>query len=284
MLGVFHQVYKCVRNRARYKKVFPQASISSQTSITGVCTIGEGVQLNGQSTIESSTIGSCSVVSSGSALNGCCLGRNTHLVGSSSLARVDIKDYVTINQSCLIFDSQIESYSYIAQESLVGHASLGRFCSVGPRTIIGGGTHPTHLLSTSPVFYSSVEHCGISFSEQNSVEKQTPIQIGHDVWIGAHAYLRNGIVVGSGAIIGAGAVVTKDVPPYAIVGGVPARIIRYRFDESEIQKLLGIEWWNWTEDELRQAQPIFLKGGVEELASQSSVLLAHRHNSRPNAV
>ena len=271
MLGRFHQAYKRVRNRAYYRKAFPQASISPQASITGVCAIGEGVQLNGQSAIENTTIGSHSVVGGGSALINSCLGRNVQLVGGSSLTRVDIKEYVTINHGCLVFDSQIESYTYIAQENLVGHVSFGRFCSVGPRVIFGCGTHPTHLISTSPVFYSSVEHCGISFSEQDYVEEQSPIQVGHDVWIGAHAYLRNGITVGSGAIVGAGAVVTNDIPPYAIVGGVPARIIRYRFDEQTIAALLSLEWWKWSQEKLRQVQPLFVRGDIASLLEHTAI-------------
>jgi len=271
MFGGLHQAYKRVRNRAYYKKAFPQASISSQTAITGVCAIGEGVQLNGQSAIENSTIGSHSVVDGGSALINSCLGRNVRLVGGSSLTRVDIEDHVTVNHGCLVFDSQIMSYTYIAQETLVGHVSFGRFCSVGPRVIFGCGTHPTHLISTSPVFYSSVEHCGISFTEQDFVEEQSPIRIGHDVWIGAHAYLRNGIVVGDGAIIGAGAVVTKDIPPYAIVGGVPAHIIRYRFNEQTIAALLRLEWWNWSREALKQAQPLFARGDVAGLLEYTAL-------------
>lgn len=128
---------------------------------------------------------------------------------------------------------KIGENSYLnAYASVEKNTVIGRYCSIGEGCLLGAGEHPTQFLSTSPRVYGN---------NYNNIIKQT--RIGNDVWIGAKAIVKCGITIGNGAIIGAGAVITKDVPPYAIVGGVPARLIRYRFDKETIEKLQQTEWW-----------------------------------------
>jgi virginiamycin A acetyltransferase len=134
-------------------------------------------------------------------------------------------------------------------------AEIGAFCSFAPGINLSLGNHPTHLVSTSPVFYLA----GIATRPRPEVvQKNGPIYIGHDVWIGLNATLLTGIRIGHGAVIAAGAVVTKDVPPYAIVGGVPARLIRYRCDGLTRERLLRTRWWLWPDDRLRAEAESFL--------------------------
>jgi acetyltransferase-like isoleucine patch superfamily enzyme len=123
--------------------------------------------------------------------------------------------------------------------------SVGRYCSIarGVRFVCDG--HPLHLPSTFP-FRSRL----LGGENQDSVSRGM-IKIHNDVWIGTNAVLLSGVVVGNGAVIGAGAVVTKDVPPYAIVAGVPARILRFRFTHEQIAKLERIKWWDWPSDQIR---------------------------------
>lgn len=134
------------------------------------------------------------------------------------------------------------------------NGTIGKFCSIGKRVILGHGEHPTNYLSTSPYFYLT---CMNWQKDKNRLhdefvtDKIKPIHIGNDVWIGDGVFIKNGVTVGDGAIIGARAVVTKDVPPYAIVVGTPARVLRYRFDEKTIEKLLKLKWWDLDDDTLR---------------------------------
>jgi acetyltransferase-like isoleucine patch superfamily enzyme len=139
----------------------------------------------------------------------------------------------------------IGAYSYIRSQSLLmAVSSIGRFCSIGRNVVIGQDprNHPIDWVSTSPVFNHGYD------------SQIVPVEIGHDVWIGHNAVIFAGVKIGHGAVIGMNAVVTKDVAPYSIVGGNPAKPIRSRFEDPIVEKLLKSNWWNYSVDELKQYQ------------------------------
>lgn len=170
-----------------------------------------------------------------------------------------------------IGNSTIGKYSYVAPGSILSNCEIGKFCSIGPKVVIYGN-HPTSWLSTSPVFYSKVELCGISFSDKEYFNGIPKVIIGNEVWIGANVFIKAGVRVGNGVIIGAGAVVLKDIPDYAIVGGVPAKILKYRFSAEIIQKLLSIKWWDWEEDKLRENQPFFISDDLSAFLKKHYII------------
>jgi acetyltransferase-like isoleucine patch superfamily enzyme len=207
------------------------------------------------------------------------IGNNFVIGKNSSIFNSHIQDHVIISSSCGIYSSQIADhvkiygrtnlshtsigrFSYIASDTSLSQVTMGNFCSIGPECILGYGNHPTDFVSTSPVFFSTLKQCGISFSEQDYFQERKKIEIGHDVWLGARVFVKDGVKIGHGAIIGAGAIVVKDVPDYAIVGGVPAKLIRFRFTSEIIKKLLEIKWWDWSEYDLRQAQHLFSQNDI----------------------
>jgi acetyltransferase-like isoleucine patch superfamily enzyme len=201
------------------------------------------------------------------------IGRACYVRGSKFSSGVVVKDRCAIFESefdnhsvvysnCSLSNVRFGSYSYVSEHAEIGNLTVGRFCSIGPHFVCGYGEHPTNLISTSPVFYSTRGQCGISFTDKNSFDEQRHTNVGHDVWIGARVFIRDGMKIGNGALIAAGAVITADVPDYAVVGGVPGKIIRYRFSEEVVRQLLELEWWNWTEDRLRAAQPLLAQADV----------------------
>lgn len=148
--------------------------------------------------------------------------------------------------------------SYIGAESRLSNVRIGKYTCIGPyvKNIIG--THPTrNFISIHPAFYSPNNRLNLSYVKDEKFQEISMLNgctnvIGNDVWIGANVLLLQGIQIGDGAIVAAGSIVTKDVPPYAIVAGVPAKIIRYRFEQEEIGIIQNIEWWNKDEQWLAQ--------------------------------
>lgn len=149
-----------------------------------------------------------------------------------------------ILENCYILNSTIGDYTYISRNALVQNTTIGRYCSISHDFICGLGTHPTDRFSTSPLFYKKNNTFGISLVENDTfINEYSPITIGNDVWIGARVIIMDGVNIGDGAIIAAGAVVTKDVEPYTIVGGVPAKTIRKRTDAGSCEKYIKSHWW-----------------------------------------
>lgn len=150
---------------------------------------------------------------------------------------------VTIGGKCVI-----GKYTYMGSNCKVGGGTrFGNYCSIATNVDIGPINHPTSYLSCHPFQYSEKLFSSIThYKNVNRVKKTTqkpPVVIGHDVWIGTDCIIMRGVKIGNGAVVAAGAVVTKDVPAYAIVGGVPAKIIGYRFDDEVINQLQELKWW-----------------------------------------
>lgn len=188
----------------------------------------------------------------------------------SCLSMIDDKSTISrksrIARGVKVFHSSVGEYSYVGRRSSLIHASVGKYCSISGNVVIGMGNHTLDRLSTSPIFTEKYNGTGYSWIDEDvaGIVKYKPVKIGNDVWIGVRAVILGGVQIGDGAVIGAGAVVTKDVPDFAIVAGVPAKIIRYRFPENTIAKLQKIGWWNLPEDVLRQNIDLFQKKEITE--------------------
>jgi len=150
-----------------------------------------------------------------------------------------------------VIEVEMGKYSYIGNNCTVIDVKIENFCSIGDNVIIGGASHPIDWVSTSPVFHEGNNIMKKNFSTHNfKTTKQTIIK--NDVWIGNNVLIKSGVKIENGAVIGMGAVVTKDVGPYEIWGGNPAKLIRKRFEEDQINELLKINWWNWDDIEIEK--------------------------------
>jgi len=181
----------------------------------------------------------------------CIVGRKVFVDNLSSLGKFNVFfDNVTI------VDSRISDHTYIQKNAMITASNIGKYCSIAGNTAIGLPQHEIDLVSSHPVFYLQNTPLARKYCRSDHGRIPQRVDIGNDVWVGYGAMIMSGVTVGTGAIIGAGSIVTKDVPPYAIVVGSPARLLRYRFDEELINRLLASKWWemsdNWLEAHVDQ--------------------------------
>lgn len=173
---------------------------------------------------------------------------NSAMVEKSVLAH-----NTSVAEHCYLYNTSVGEFSYLAAGVSVMNTKIGKFCSIANGVIINGGRHPSKtFVSTSPVFFSVNKQCGSTFADKEYFKEMGNGKIGNDVWIGAKAVIMDDLVIGDGAIIGAGAIVTKNVEPYSIVVGNPAKHVRYRFSKEEIEYLMAFKWWDKDEQWLRE--------------------------------
>ena len=175
---------------------------------------------------------------------------------------VNIDDKSELGKHSVIFKknnivkSKIDDYTYIQENSRIYYSKIGKFCSIAPEVVIGLLNHPIKFVSTSPVFYDKKQPLPFFFNhfdESKKFYKETVI--GPDCWIGQRSMIMSGLTVGVGAIIAAGSVVTRNVEPYSIVAGIPAKKIKMRFSKPIIIKLIDSNWWKFSDEKLQKLSP-----------------------------
>lgn len=166
-----------------------------------------------------------------------------------------------VRSGCRLYYSEVGKYTYIADNCTITHTKIGAFCSIADFVMINPGNHPIQNVSTSPLFYSENNPLKKCFNRSDYKEYDDSTIIGNDVWIGTHAFVKGGLTIGDGAVIGAYAVVTKNIEPYSVVAGNPARVIKKRFDDNTIKKLLESGWWEFDDDKLHREASSFTDVG-----------------------
>lgn len=175
------------------------------------------------------------------------------VVGDFSRVRnSQLGEYCRIDRQNFLLNVSMGKRTYTGPWNMIFHAKIGAYCSISYGVTIGAPEHNYHRMSTHPFIYDS--KYGVFPDDSNIRDErfEKPIEIGNDVWIGANSTILRGVKVGDGAVIAANAVVTRDVLPYAIVAGVPARVVKFRFPNEVIDRLLELHWWEWDDERLER--------------------------------
>jgi acetyltransferase-like isoleucine patch superfamily enzyme len=162
----------------------------------------------------------------------------------------EIRSFAVLN------NSKVGRYSRINSNCKLVLTEVGNFTAIGKDSILGFGRHPLNYISTNSIFYKK-NRMRNDWATPIEFKTNLPIKVGNDVWIGRDAKVMDGVTIGDGAVVAAGSIVTKDVPPYAIVGGVPAKVIKYRFDENTIAELLKLKWWDFSDEKISACKDFF---------------------------
>jgi len=151
---------------------------------------------------------------------------------------------------------EVGRYCDIGYDNTIINVKIGSFCAFGKNIIIGGANHSVNWVSISTVFNSNKDDLNKKFS-RHSFSLESITKVGNDVWIGDNVIIKAGVTINNGAIVGIGSIVTKDIPPYEIWAGNPAKFIRKRFTENEIIELEKMQWWDWDDKKIDQYAPFF---------------------------
>lgn len=184
---------------------------------------------------------------------------------TAAVRDADLGRYTEIGARTLFAESTLGDYSYVVNDSNVIYTRIGKFCSIAAMTRINPGNHPMHRATQAHFTYRASAYFPGEPDEDAFFDwrRSQPVTLGHDIWIGHGAVILPGRSIGTGAVVAAGAVVTKDVAPYTIVAGVPARVVKRRFPEAIADRLQALAWWDWSHERLHAALPQFRALSVE---------------------
>lgn len=182
------------------------------------------------------------------------LDREPYIWPTARIRNCRLGEYTEIGEFCEMIDSSMDDYSYVSAHSAIIYSILGKFVNIASSVRLNPGFHPMerpsqHHFTYRPQRYGFAENDDKSFFHWRSIQR---VQVGHDAWLGHGCTVMPGVRIGNGAVVGSGSVVTRDVPAYGIVGGVPAKIIRYRFNRDIGEALDRIAWWDWPHELIRE--------------------------------
>jgi phosphonate metabolism protein (transferase hexapeptide repeat family) len=171
---------------------------------------------------------------------------------SATLRNAKLGRFTEIKERVAFSDSDLGDYSYVERQAEVIYAKIGKFCAIAANTRINALEHPLERVSQHKITYRANEYfLGAKLDNEFREQRRgKSIEIGHDVWIGHGAIIKPEVKIGHGAVVAAGAIVTRDVPAYAIVAGVPAKFMRWRFEPKVSARIISLAWWDWEHDRL----------------------------------
>lgn len=190
---------------------------------------------------------------------------------TATLLHSKVGEYCEVRKFSKLENSSLDDYSYVMEFCMLQNTIVKKFSNIAMQVRIGATDHPMECATMHHFIYRT-EKFGMGENDHEFFERRHSriTTIGNDTWIGHGAMIKNNLTIGDGAVVGQGSVVTKDVPPYAIVVGNPARILRFRFDDDTIESLLRIRWWDWSYEKLKENLPLF-RGEIKDFLKQHEV-------------